>query len=79
MVFAILAMLISLSGVATDTAMLAGLAALSNTGPVLAVADSGGYGALPVAAQFWLAVAMILGRIELLALFTLVNPAYWRN
>ncbi len=79
LVFAVLAMLISLSGVATETAMLAGLAALTNAGPVLAVADGGGYGALPESAQFWLAIAMILGRIELLALFTLVNPAYWRN
>ncbi|HSM43254.1 MAG TPA: potassium transporter TrkG [Afifellaceae bacterium] len=75
---------LSLQDIGFEPAVIASLAALSNAGPV--------YGAGPDAGQPWLAlssfpaislsalsVAMILGRIELLALFSLLNIAYWRS
>ena len=62
----------------------AALAAFSNIGPL--------YGAGPVAADPWpaltglpapglwfLGIAMVIGRIEVLALFGILNTAYWRN
>lgn len=75
---------LSLQDIGFESAMIASLAALSNIGPV--------YGAGPDAGQPWVAlttfpaislsalsVAMVLGRIELLALFSLLNIAYWRS
>ena len=72
-------LLVALSGVAVETAMAASLAALANTGPVFAIIDAGGYSSLPPETKILLCIVMILGRIELLAFFTLFNPFYWKN
>jgi trk system potassium uptake protein TrkH len=76
--------ILSFQGIPYEPAMVSSLSALSNAGPV--------YGAGPDAGQPWpaltsfspislgaLSLAMILGRIELLALFSLLNIAYWRS
>lgn len=75
---------LSYQGVPFEPAMIASISALSNAGPV--------FGAGPDAVQPWpslssfpeaslvaLSIAMILGRIELLALFSVINFAYWRS
>lgn len=77
-------LVLSFSGMALVPAMTAGVAALSNVGPI--------YGAGPDPAAPWpavaalsapslvaLAVTMILGRVEVLALFAVLNIAYWRR
>jgi trk system potassium uptake protein TrkH len=79
LVLAASTLLVTLSGVEIETAMAASMAALANTGPVLTVVDAGGYSSLPPETQILLCVVMILGRIELLAFFTLFNPSYWKN
>ncbi len=79
LVLAAATMLISLSGVDPVSAMTASLAALINAGPVLTIVDAGGYSNLPISSQVILCFAMILGRVEMLALFTLMNPSYWKN
>ncbi|MEH6405026.1 MAG: TrkH family potassium uptake protein [Sneathiella sp.] len=37
------------------------------------------YGALPIAAKVLLCFAMLIGRLEFFAVFTLLNPAFWRR
>jgi Trk-type K+ transport system membrane component len=34
---------------------------------------------MPDGAKYVLALAMLAGRVELLALLSLLNPAYWRR
>ena len=75
---------LALAGLPFAPATAAALAAFSNIGPL--------YGAGPIAAEPWpalsslpahglgfLGIAMIAGRIEVLALFGVLNIAYWRN
>jgi len=75
---------LAVAGVPFSPAFAAALAAFSNIGPL--------YGAGPIAAEPWpalsslpayglgiLGIAMVAGRIEVLALFGVLNIAYWRN
>ena len=75
---------LALAGLPFAPAITAALAAFSNIGPL--------YGAGPVAAEPWpalsalpvhglwfLGIAMVAGRIEVLAFFGVLNIAYWRN
>lgn len=84
LVFMLTVSVLAFQGLAFEPTLMAGIAALSNAGPV--------YGAGPEAQQPWpplssfgsvsliaLSVAMILGRIEVLAFFSLLNLAYWRT
>ena len=77
-------LVLSFSGMAFAPAITAGVAALSNVGPI--------YGAGPDPAAPWppvaalsapalvtLGVAMVLGRVEIVALFAVLNIAYWRR
>ncbi len=81
---AITVAILSYQGLPFEPSVIAAIAALSNAGPV--------YGAGPDAGQPWPALtafppaslaalsgAMILGRIELLAMLAIVNVAYWRS
>ncbi|QFR32441.1 TrkH family potassium uptake protein [Ancylobacter sp. TS-1] len=67
-----------------ESAFVAIVSALSNVGPVYAVAWQPGvawpdWGALPAYAQLILALAMILGRLEILVVLGLANFALWRR
>ncbi len=72
---------LSLAGLDFDAALAFAIAALSTTGPVVAIAadEPLSYAALAPAAKAVLCVAMIVGRLETLALIALLNPAYWRG
>jgi trk system potassium uptake protein TrkH len=71
---------LSLVGNDFEASLILAVAALSTTGPVAAVAGEGAlsYGALTDAAKLILAAAMVLGRLETLALIALLNPDTWR-
>lgn len=67
-----------------EAAFVAVMAALSNIGPVYAAGwqpdvNWPEWGALPVYAQTILALAMILGRLEILVVLGLANFALWRR
>lgn len=67
-----------------EAAFVAIVAALSNAGPVYAAGWQSGavwpeWGALPAYAQIILALAMILGRLEILVVLGLANYALWRR
>lgn len=72
---------LSLAGLEFDAALAFAIAALSTTGPVAAIAAEQplSYAVLSPAAKATLCAAMIVGRIETLALIALLNPSYWRR
>ena len=72
---------LALTGVQFETAMVLAVAALSTTGPLAHVAGEYpiAYSGVPDSAKAILAAAMILGRLEALALIALFNPEFWRS
>lgn len=73
--------LVSLTGVQFETAMVLAVSALSTTGPLAIVAAETpiAYSGIPDLAKVVLAMAMVLGRLETLAIIALFNPEIWRN
>jgi trk system potassium uptake protein TrkH len=61
--------------------MILTIAGLSNTGPLASISGetATSYAALGVAPKAVFAAAMVVGRLELLALIALANPALWRG
>jgi len=81
MTLAVVTMGLAAMGVGFEHALVLAIAALSTTGPLITAAPE-----TPVAlAQFgtdvklWLAAAMVLGRLEMLAIIALITPDLWRN
>ncbi len=86
--------LISIQRIEFETATILSIAALTNTGPLAAAiqltpafeATAGvasapweGWSGLPVFTKSVLAGAMVVGRIETLALLALISPEFWRK
>ncbi|RVT84456.1 TrkH family potassium uptake protein [Rhodobacteraceae bacterium CCMM004] len=71
---------LTLTGLGFEAATVLTLAALTTTGPLATVAADPPiqYASLSDLTRLVLAVAMVLGRLELLALIALANPAFWR-
>jgi len=69
------------SGIGFETAVVLTIASLSTTGPLAEVAGSTpiAYATLSDAAKLILVGAMVLGRLETLAIIALLNPDFWRN
>jgi trk system potassium uptake protein TrkH len=75
------ALALSLGGAALDTSLAAAIAANTNTGAVYAAtsgADAPSLAGFSATDRLVLCAAMILGRVEVLAVVALANPAYWR-
>lgn len=73
---------LSATGVPLDRAFAAAIAAIANTGPAYAMALGGageGFAGYDAAGHLTLCVAMVLGRVEILAVVALMNPDYWRR
>jgi trk system potassium uptake protein TrkH len=73
--------MLSLTGVQFETAIVLSVSALSTTGPLASVAAETpiAYSGIPDAAKTILAGAMILGRLETLAIIALFNPEIWQR
>lgn len=73
--------LLSLTGIEFEKGMVFAVAALSTTGPLANVAAETplNYVGIPEAAKVVLAAAMVLGRLEALAMIALFNPDFWRK
>lgn len=69
------------AGLDFEAATVLTVAALTTTGPLAAVATDPAlsYAALGDAAKLVLAAAMVLGRLETLAIIALLNPEFWRG
>lgn len=72
---------LSLTGVQFETAMVLSVAALSTTGPLAEIAAETPilYAGIPDGAKLVLSAAMVLGRLETLAIIALLNPEFWRS
>lgn len=73
--------LLALTGVQFETAMVLSVSALSTTGPLAEIAAETpiSYAGIPDLAKIVLALAMVLGRLEALAIIALLNPEFWRR
>ena len=71
---------LSLTGMRFEDALAAAIAALTNTGPVFSATteDASWLTAVSAEGRAVLVVAMVLGRVELLALIAMINPDNWR-
>jgi len=78
---ALVMLALSLTGQAFEPAMVFTISALSTTGPLAGIAAETPlfYTDLDSAAKVILAAAMVLGRLETLAIIALLNPALWRS
>jgi trk system potassium uptake protein TrkH len=75
------AILLSLLGLDTITAISASVASLGNVGPGLGpvVGPSGNYASLPDTAKWLLSLGMLLGRLEFLSVLVLFMPIFWQR
>jgi len=73
-------LLLTFLGLNFENSIALSIATLTNTGPAANMLDSTvNYSDLSHNARYILCIAMILGRVEVLALVALFNPDYWRR
>ncbi|NCX53855.1 MAG: TrkH family potassium uptake protein [Rhodobacterales bacterium] len=77
----ILAVLLSLTGLDLITSLSGAAAALANIGPGLGetIGPDGNFSSLSDAAKWLLIVGMLIGRLELMAVYILFTLKFWRN
>ena len=78
---AALAVILGLLGLDAVTAITGAATALANVGPGLGaeIGPSGNFQGLPDAAKWVLSAAMLIGRLELMAVYVLFTAAFWRH
>ena len=74
-------LLLTLTGLDLVSAVTGTLTALTNVGPGLGdiIGPAGNFVPLSDAAKWVLIAAMLLGRLEILAVLVLMSPAFWRR
>lgn len=79
--FLIAALIINLDGEDLITAISASAASVSNVGPGLGnlVGPSGNFADLSGLSKWVCLIAMLLGRLEFIAVFVLITPKFWRG
>jgi trk system potassium uptake protein TrkH len=75
------ALALAFSGLRPEAALAGAVAAVTNAGPALTMISPHEltYEDWPAGAKLVYAVGMLVGRVEVLTLLTLLNPAYWRH
>jgi len=73
--------LMAFTGVQFETSMVLAVSALSTTGPLASIAAEApiSYAGIPDFGKVVLALAMVVGRLEALAIIALLNPEFWRQ
>lgn len=79
MTIAILAIALASVGLTFEESLTLAIAGLTTTGPLIATLEDASYRELPEAARLILCAAMIVGRMEVLVIIAMFNPAYWRS
>jgi len=79
--FASSALLLSFSGIDFLTCISAAASAISNVGPGLGemIGPEGNYSSLTDYSKLILTLTMFLGRLEMLTIFVLLLPSFWKN
>jgi len=77
----VLSLLLSALGLDFVTAVSGAAACLGNVGPGLGpiIGPGGTFAPLPDTAKWLLALAMVLGRLELFTFLVLFTPRFWRH
>ncbi|MDA9177709.1 TrkH family potassium uptake protein [Candidatus Pelagibacter sp.] len=80
-IFFILTVLLSLTGLDFVTSISGAATSISNVGPGLGsiIGPNGNFSTLPDISKWILTLGMILGRLELFAILVLFLPSFWRN
>lgn len=78
--FVVTASALAAMGLDTETSLSAAVTALSNVGPGVGplVGPAGNFSSLPDAAKLVLCAAMLVGRLEILAILVLLLPSFYR-
>lgn len=78
--FGLLAVALSLAGLETRTAITAAWTSVCNIGPAFGagVGPTGAMDAFPDTAKWLMALAMLLGRLEILSVLVILLPRFWR-
>lgn len=78
-IWAIITLLLAATGLDFVTSITASLSNLTNVGPALGnvVGPAGNFYSLPDTAKLILAFAMLLGRLEILAVLVIFTPVFW--
>lgn len=78
---AIIAIVLSLTGLDLTTSLSGAATAVANVGPGLGdvVGPMGNFGSLPDAAKWTLVIGMLMGRLEILTVLILFSAAFWRG
>lgn len=78
--FGLLSVVLALSGLAFQTSITAAWTAIANVGPAYGpeVHATGALGAFPDLSKGIMIIGMLLGRLELLAVYVLLLPRFWR-
>lgn len=79
--FGVLTVLLSLSGLEMRTAVTAAWTALFNIGPAWGseVSETGALDGFPESSKWLMMLAMLLGRLEMVAVLVLLLPRFWRG
>lgn len=76
---AICSCILAATGLPLEASITASVSALSNIGPLYEIAEQENYASMAPFAKLTLSAVMIVGRIELLVIMSLFNPAFWRS
>lgn len=78
---AVVAAILAMLGLDLVTSLTGAVTALANVGPGLGdiIGPAGNFQTLPDGAKWVLTVAMLLGRLELLTVFVMFTPHFWRR
>lgn len=76
-----LSVLLSLTGLDATTAISGAATAIGNIGPGLGdiIGPAGNFETINPAAKWLLVAGMLLGRLELMAVYVLFTAAFWRS
>lgn len=76
----LLAVALALTGLESNTAITAAWTAIANVGPAYGpeVSVTGSVDEFPATAKWLMVFGMLLGRLELLSIYVLLVPAFWR-
>jgi len=81
MMTALTALILTGLGLDLDTAISGAATAVANVGPGLGtiIGPAGNFQSLPDSAKWVLAIAMLMGRLEVFTVLVLFTPGYWRT
>ena len=79
--FAVLSVALTVTGLDAISGLSGAASAMGNVGPGLGglIGPAGTYQHIPGAAKWLLALGMVLGRLEVVPMFVLLTPVFWRK